>query len=278
MYSSSRVKSIALVLTSVMVWNLLPKPLDAQQAKSLDSDCRIHLATLSDEIPLGSFSFPAHAAPSAAEQLTHKPLSPTVSMFINVPSDAGEYEKVYQEAPTAPQLNELNSAQATLKAQFPGANTSTTKATVENAIAQAPGSFVLFVGHNDNGNYRFRNGDKMPISEIAGLSTKYGKVAIFDLCSAKPYLGAAVAAATQTELPLNQGFQIAQELEKVFKGRNGDAITPSEVQDVLTSIENKTGAKYDVLYVAKRGCGALAGLIILGVLICLVDDTKCPVN
>jgi hypothetical protein len=118
----------------------------------------------------------------------------------------------------------------------------------------------------------------MPISDIAGLAAKHGKIAVFDLCSAKSYVEASVAPATQTELPMSQGFQIAQELEKAFKDRNGKELTAAEVQDALTRIENKTGFQYKVIYVAKRGCGALVGLIVVGVLICLVDDNKCPVN
>ena len=269
-------KSLALALT----WLLVSVPLQAPaQDKPIPSHCQVTMAGLTGDGRDYYDNFLFTHPPQQAAGVASAPLPNTVSTFIVAPTDAKEYRNIFiatsgngtQPADlTQAQASELTSVKASLK-QTLGRNRpdDLSDKSVEARIKADPASFVIVVGHNEKGEFRFADGTQTTI-DVMAQSARPDQRLIFISCEAAEHLTQPNAVGARRDLTYPEAFQIAKSIETYIAGIPA-GLSLDAVKQRLESTEASIGVRYQVKYFLMKAACFGGTAIAVALLITLAD-------
>ncbi len=247
-------------------------PVSGPLAKPLRGTCEVALSLSPIKEPYTFESSPPKEAMAAA----NKRLPPTSSLFFLGPVNQNDYTKVFPESQgvTRSNLDELAKVRGHLLHEFDrrDADRDTTAATFEQKVQKASGSFVMVVGHNSNGRFIFLDGSSEGISELAEMAAKHEKRAVFLSCRSRQHIKRSPAVGLSLDVEAKRALDLAKDIDKFLKGREGRPVTLVEMHSFLNSAELKAERRHKVVFVAKRGCHIASGLVVVGIVVCLISD------
>ena len=172
----------------------------------------------------------------------------------------------------------VNSIAATKLFQTKDSERITAK-TLDAWLDQAPGHFVVIVGHNQDGYFAFPDGSKRSIEDITEDTAKRHKRPIFISCQARKKLaGSKVAYATDRDLSMEEGAEIAAAVVGLLAAKGERPASIEELKTEIEKIDVSTGRRHTVAYVALLACHALGGAAFAGLIIstvCILLDEDC---
>jgi hypothetical protein len=146
-------------------------------------------------------------------------------------------------------------------------------------LDQAPGHFVVIVGHNQDGYFAFPDGSKRSIEDISEETAKRHKRPIFISCQARKRLaGSKVAYATDRDLSMQEGAEIAAGVLGLLAAKGERPISLEELKAEIEQLDVSTGRRHTVAYVGLLACHALEGAAFAGLVIatvCILLDEDC---
>ena len=269
-------KSLAFALSWVMV--ALPLQVPAQD-KPIPSHCQVALAGITGDGRDYYDNFVFTHAPQPAAAIASAALPNSVSTLVAAPTTASEYRNIFLPASrpgshpadlTQAQMSELTSFQTSLK-QTLGRDTpdSLADTSIEARIKADPSAFVIVVGHNDKGQFRFANGTETTIDSMA-QAARPGQRLIFISCEAAKHLTQSNAVGVRRELTYPEAFQIAKNIE-TFIAAIPAGLSLDAVKQRLESTESSMGLKYQVKYFLMKAACTGGTLIVVALLITLLD-------
>jgi len=269
-------QSIALGL----VWLLVAVPVQAPaQEKQVRSHCQVAMESLFGDGSdyFDDFVFPHVPQESASVADTHLPNA--VSTFVVAPMSSEQYRNIFRSSGegdsqntelTQSQVSELNTVQASLKKILGRISSDDLNDKSFAARIKAdPAAFVLLVGHNDKGRFRFADGSDTTIDLIAQAARPDQRV-IFISCQASEHLSGPNAAGTSRELTYPEAFEIAKSIQTYIKGVP-DGLSLQAVKRQLEDTEANIGFKYKVKYFLMKAACAGGTVIVVALLISLAD-------
>jgi len=269
-------KSLALALT----WLIVALPTQAQaQEKSIQSHCQVAMASLTsdgrDYYDNYLFSHP----PEQVISIARAPLPNAVSTFIVAPTDAKQYNDIFRPAGanaahpgdlTPAQASELTSVQVSLK-QTLGRDSpdDLSGKTIEAKIKTDPSSFVIVIGHNDKGMFRFVDGTETTFDLMAQAARPDQRL-IFISCGAARHLTQPNAVGVRRDLTYPEAFQIARSIETYIAGIPA-GLSLDAVKRQLETTETNIGTKYQVKYFLMQAACIGGTAIVVALFISLSD-------
>jgi hypothetical protein len=269
-------KSLAVTLGWLLFAMSLPVP---AQDKGIPSHCQVAMAGITGDGSDYYDNFLFTHPPKDAEVIASAALPNAVSTFVVAPTDAKEYQNIFRPTAgttkhpadlTQAQVSELTSVQASLKQTLgrDGPDDLTDKS-IEARIKADPAAFVIIVGHNDRGQFRFADGSETTIDLMAKAARPDQRV-IFISCEAARHLTQPNAVGARRELTYPEAFQIAKSIETYIAGVPA-GLSLDAVKLRLGNTEATVGAKYQVKYFLMKAACAGGTLIVVALLITLFD-------
>jgi hypothetical protein len=269
-------KLLALALTWLIV--VLPVQTPAQN-KPLQSHCQVAMAGLTGD---GRDYYDNYLFTHLTEQvasIASASLPNAVSVFVVAPTDATQYRNIFRPTDTntthpadltQAQASELTSVQASLK-QTLGRDRpdDLSDKSVEARIKGDPSSFVIVIGHNDKGQFRFADGSETTIDLMAQAARPNQRL-IFISCEAAGHLTQPNAAGAHRDLTYPEAFQIAQIMKTYIAGIPA-GLSLDAVKQRLESAEATIGVKYQVKYFVMKAACFVGSAIVVALLITLLD-------
>jgi hypothetical protein len=267
-------------MASALTWLLIALPLHAPaQDKPVQSHCQVAMAGITgdgrDYFDNFLYTHPLQQAASIAS--AHLPNA--VSTFVVAPTNVEQYRNIFQSsggnsAPpgdlTQAQASELKSVQSSLK-QVLGRDRpdDLTNNSFAARIKADRAAFVLVVGHNDKGRFRFADGSETAIDLIAQAARPDQRV-IFISCEASSHLTQPNAAGTRRELTYPEAFQIAKSIQTYIESMPA-GLSLDAVKQRLESAETNAEFKYQVKYFVMKAACAGGTAILVALFISLLD-------
>lgn len=271
-------KSVSLVLT----WFLVTLPIQAPaQDKPIQSHCNALLSGLGRGSHGDDYydDWVFHNAPKEAATVVSTVLPNTVATFIVSPTNEEEYHKIFKpDSPTSnqtenltqTQASELRSVKASLKDTLGRDRPDDLSGnSVAARIRAAPASFVIVVGHNDKGDFRFPDGTSTTIDSMAQAARPDQRL-IFISCRAAEYLTQPNSAGARRELTYPEAFRIAKSIENQIAAIPV-GLSIDGVKQRLESTEASIGVQYQVTYFLMKAACALGAAIVVALFISLAD-------
>lgn len=269
-------KSLALALA----WLIVALPMQAPaQDKPIQSHCQVAMAGLTGD---GSDYYDNYLfthLPKQAVGIASVPLPNAVSTFVVAPTDAKQYRNIFRPTGanaahpqdlTQAQATELTSVQVSLK-QTLGRDRpdDLSDKSVEARIKADPSSFLIVVGHNDKGQFRFADGTETTIDLMAQAARPDQRL-IFISCEAARHLTQPNAVGVRRELTYPEAFQIAKSIETYIASIPA-GLSLDAVKQRLESTETNIGVKYQVKYFLMQAACFGGTAIVVALLITLLD-------
>ncbi len=226
-----------------------------------------------------------HAEEIRIAEISNTLLNPSVDTFLVAPSTSEEYVRIFGTNGANPQ--DLTTAQTSeirrirqMRGDFGQSsgsrnlNSRNFKATIANSQA----SFILILGHNDRGSFRFVDGSSVLLDDLVTASKPYQRMIIVS-CKAEAMLSNQTgpkAAATRDDLTYAQAFEIAKTVQK-YLASAGPRVSVEMVRRALQSAESKSAFKYNTGTIVGRASFATAGTIVIALVIsggvrCLITE------
>jgi hypothetical protein len=269
-------KTLALALSWVMV--ALPLHVPAQD-KPIPSHCQVAMAGLTGDGRDYYDNFVFTHVPQPAAVIASASLPNSVSTLVAAPTTAAEYRNIFLPTSrsgsppaqlTQAQVSELSSFQASLK-QTLGRDhpDNLSKTSIEAQIKADRSAFVVVVGHNDKGRFRFADGTQTTIDSMAEAARPDQRL-IFISCEAAKHLTQPNAVGVHRELTYPEAFQIAKNIETYIAGIPA-GLSVNAVKQRLESAESSIGVKYQVKYFLMQAACTAGTLIVVALIISLLD-------
>lgn len=269
-------KWLALALT----WLIVAIPMQAPaQDKPIQSHCQVAMAGLSGDGRDYYDNFVFTRQPKEAASIASAPLPNAVSIFVVAPTDANQYRNIFRQTGsnathpgdlTQAQSSELTSVQVSLKQTLGRDHPDDLSGkSVESRIKADTSSFVIVVGHNDKGQFRFADGTETTIDSMAQAARPDQRL-IFISCEAARHLTQPNAVGARRELTYPEAFQIAKNIETYIAGIPA-GLSLDAVKQRLESTETNIGVKYQVKYFLMKAACFGGTVIVVALLITLLD-------
>jgi hypothetical protein len=213
-------------------------------------------------------------------------LRPSIDTFLVAPANSEEYVRIFgtpgttSQDTTMAQLREIRRIRQQMKADFGGTARSPdlNSTNVRRAIRFSRSSFILIVGHNDQGSFRFLDGSSVQLDDFVD-ATRPDQRMIIVSCSAKAMLSnqaAHKAAATQDDLTYPQAFEIAKAIQE-YLASAGPQVSLEMVRQALQRAESKSAFNYRMGIFVRQvavlgGVTMVIALVISGGIPCLRKD------
>ena len=205
-------------------------------------------------------TIPQAALPVAAER--HEPKA--VAM-VEVPLHANEYQAVFGVTRdlTAAQNAELTSARNQFwKSAMNGFRNFAyiegprTDEAFTNLLKQEHSTFIVIAGHNQKGDFKFRDGNSLSIVIMSKRCGEMHKVCIFVSCKSKDYLTDGSVGVSR-ELKLDEGIWLAGRIATWINSQH-HPVSVADVRNFFAKADREANVRYHVSYIVLAGCGAAA--------------------
>jgi hypothetical protein len=282
-------KRIAAITLSLLFVSLPLTAYDSEdQSRSITSPCNAHMAAISETAPHAyEKHFEWTSTPSAAKEFANKPLPNTAALIALAPVTAEDYQAIFghgknnqQGGVTEAQRKEIEAVQGTLKADFGADEGDRTfnKTDYKKALQAKNASFVIVVGHNENGMMRLLDGSLLYLDEVVAAARPEQRVILISCDSASHVSNSQVAGTIGGEVTYPEAFSIAQGIMKYIKDATGP-VSLADVQAELTK-QGVTTTHKVAFFIMKAVCAG-AALIVVGLIIreldpCKDKDSPCP--
>jgi hypothetical protein len=223
------------------------------------------------------------SSPRGVKADVSQPEKPSVSVLFALPQSDTEYQLIFPDKPlNSTRRQEIASTKNFVAENFPELKESVrvTGESFDKWLANAPGHFVLLVGHNNNGAFVFPDGSHRTIEGISEECATRQKRPIFISCQARKRLppGSPAAYATNRDITIAEGAELAYLAVNVLKAQEDRPISLAHFKTAIEKFDLSTGRRHTVAYVALNFChavevGAFAGLIISSA--CMLFDEDC---
>ena len=266
----------AIVLACALVLCQMPESY-AQANDAITTPCNAHLGSLASDDRFAYEKFFEHlSVPAAAAQYANTALPNTVSIIAVAPVTDDEYKTVFysrssKEALTAAQTAEVANVQATLKQKLGRAyGDRDFVGTRYKTVLQAnKSSFIIVIGHNENGFLRLLDGSVVYLDEIVANARPDQRVILISCESKKRAANATVAGTVDRKLTYTEAFDTADRVSNYIKSA-GKALSLVEVQMFLAKTEQRAGTRKISFFVMKAAC-ALTTAILVAIVIRELD-------
>jgi hypothetical protein len=270
-------------LASFLTVSMITTPLSSGQ-RQVETPCQAHMSFIG-----GGEYFPHfyHEDPPAeAQPVLGKPLHDTVETFLVAPINSDEYVRVFGQKGSAPatitqaQSTEITKIKQRLQADFhrTAGNRDINGDNYKRVIGDSKSSYVLIVGHNDDGFFHFLDGSTTLLDDLVTAARPDQRLVLLS-CKAESRLSnqsAKKAAATQYELTYAQAFDIATKVQQ-FIASAGSDISLGAIRDFLQGSEAQSSVRYKVGVFATKAVCAAGAIIVIALVIsaaapCLKKD------
>lgn len=213
----------------------------------------------------------ARNAEKKADDTRNAILRPSVDTFLIAPVTSEEYVRIYGTNGTRPQdlttaqSSEISGIRRQMQAGF-GQSTGSRNLNSRNfktVIANSHSSFILILGHNDKGFFRFLDGSSAPLDDLVTASKPDQRMIIVS-CKAEAMLSNQAAprvAATQHDLTYAQAFEIAEKVQK-YVASAGAHVSLEMVRQALQSAESRSRFTYNMGILVRPAVFASGAIVI----------------
>lgn len=175
-----------------------------------------------------------------------------------------EYRSVYGTNITASKVGELAATKKAMADLGAGKGPKLSAAALPAQLEKSNAEYVIFVGHNEEGTFKFADGTSMSLSDMTEIATRAQKIPIFISCGAKSYVSEAIG--VHRELGVSEAIAATKVVVSFVKSR--DRVSAQQIQEHLSDFNHK----YRVAYVVQRGCHAATGLLVVAIIVYLLGD------
>jgi hypothetical protein len=165
----------------------------------------------------------------------HRPYK-SVDVFAVLPDSAKEFKKIYKREPTFPQLRNLERANDKYrdlveKTGIRVHQKGFTKASFIKYLEESDAENHVVIGHNENGQFYFPNGDSLALAKIVDLSKEHNTRCIYLSCEAGKHITTPLA--TYSNLTQDQAIDITKRISDLLK-ENDELFLKVEIDAVRT--------------------------------------------
>jgi hypothetical protein len=204
-------------------------------------------------------------APAEAQAVVNAPRPAEVQAFFSLPVTETEYRQVYRREISASHNADLEATREAVHA-LAEQGSPLTSSKLAGAVHSTDDSYVLFVGHNEGGSFRFVDGSEQKLSDMAEIAVAEKKVPIFLSCGSSRYAPGAIG--VHRDLRTSEALDAARAVVGFIRSRK--AVSPLEIQAFL----NQTQQNLKTVYLVQQGCHVAAGVLVVAIVIYLLDDRK----
>ncbi len=262
-----RSRTVAWFVIAATFFTATPADLWAREVTSL---CANHLANLSNEITDLAFD----VVPPLARQAVRKEYPSTARLFIQLPVSDIDFRKIFGKKPvSASDKDELRDVREKLKAVNRNDGDRGVNAdNFEKFLGSTKESFVVVVGHNERGTFKFLDGSGEGIGDLANACAAAGKLCVFVSCQSRSHLDNTGALGLSREVTFVQGIYIAKKVSEFINSRTEKATTPEVLASRLSRVELVSHLKHRVTYLIFKGCGSILGVVVVAIIIQALED------
>jgi len=275
-------KRIAAIVLSLLFVSVPQGSFASQdEMHSITTPCNAHLASISETAPHAyEKHFEWAKTPSAAREFAEKPLPNTVALIAVAPVTAEDYQAVFghgknktKASVTEAQRKEIETVQNTLKADFDRneGDRAFTQADYKKVVQAKTDSFVIVLGHNEEGMLRLLDGSLLFLDEIVASARSEQRVILISCDSASHVSNNQVAGTIGREVTYGEAFRIAGGIMRFIKDANRP-VSLSDVQAELT--KQGVGTTHKVAFFIMKAVCAGAALIVVALIIRELDPCK----
>jgi hypothetical protein len=275
----------AVFLSLVLLLAIPRRAVPQDEGRSITTPCNAHLAALSET---GPHAYEKHfewaKTPSAAKEFAEKALPNTVDLIAVAPVTAEDYQTIFRTSQkpvqvTEAQRKEIESVQNALKADFgrDEGDRAFNKADYKKVVQAKTASYVIVIGHNENGMLRLLDGNLLYLDEIVASARPEQRIILISCDSAGHVSNAQIAGTVGREVTYGEAFTIASGIMKFIRGA-GRSVALSDVQAELAE-QGVSNAQKVAFFVMKAVCAGGA-LIVVALIIRQLDpcndkDSSC---
>lgn len=223
------------------------------------------------------------SSPRAVEADVSKPEEPSVSILFALPQSDKEYQLIFPDKPlNSARRQEIASTNTFIGERLPELKdpARVTSESFDKWLDNAPGHFVIVVGHNNNGDFVFPDGSHYSLQGISEECAARQKRPVLISCQARKRLPprSRAAYATNRDVTMREGAELAVLTANILTSRGDRPISLADFKTAIEKVDLSTGRKHAVAFVALHACHALAGAAFAGLIIssaCMLFDEDC---
>jgi hypothetical protein len=245
--------------------------LAAQSPNNITTPCNAHLDSIGSTAPHSyERNFEWAAVPEAASQSANEKLSNTVDMIAIAPVTLDEYKTIFLHGTdkdtknvTEAQKTEITAVQSELKAKFgrDHGDRDFDEKNYKNVLQAKTASFVIVIGHNEQGQFRLLDGSSLFLDEIVASARPNQRVILISCDSTNQVSNKKLAATINREVTYDEAFEIADQIS-AFIMRAGRPVSLAEIQPKLDKIvEGRQGHKV-AFFIMEAACTVGAAIVI----------------
>lgn len=193
-----------------------------------------------------------------------------MDVFMSIPRDESEFTKIFtNEIPSDAALEEIKSVRLEVSKIALENESAVTKSVEGNSIEEfsqtlsnSESNYVAVVGHNENGAFKFPNGDSLSLAKLSAICSALKKSCIFLSCSSKKGVRGNQNIGLNFDLSYRDAEKILGKLSAGLAREND--MTFEEIANLVARAELsvKLKPKVQALIVTTASGAALNGLIV----------------
>ena len=258
----------------------------AQAGEAVESICVHHMQSIGlgpDQDPLEDIKFVA--IPPEAKQQSQKFVPSTLVVLDNLPRSDDDYKAIYpqEKMVSSAVMGDINYVRTHANSQPMAASDGKKLSdTFEEEVKSRPEGVFLIVGHNDGGNFRFRDGSIGIIGDMELSCARAGKLCVFVSCHSKSYLKTRDSAIGVVHaLSFAEALDISSKVKKYIDDQQGKQLSIDALGAQLSKQESRTKLRTRIVYIVVKACHVAGPIIAVAILIesleeCDGSDSKCP--
>jgi hypothetical protein len=218
--------------------------------------------------------------PKVAVPELKKLRAPKARYLLHLPTNTEEFVTIFKRETSLKDTSDVSSAARRIASLGLSKDTSKWSTVARDGIIGDIGEDILvFVGHNEKGEFRFLNGYSTGISELANACRGAGKVCIFLSCNSLAYAPDGSSVGVPSALSFAESLKILEAIDSQLRARRatgGEKVSLEEMTRWLSDVTLEADRRVKITSVAFKGCGAASSLIVLSLLIEALDEDKVP--
>jgi hypothetical protein len=240
--------------------------------RDITSHCNATLASLGSNQPHAYENyFEWTKAPDQAIKLTTEKLPNTVTTIAVAPVTAHEYNLLFGKSKdksisrvTAAQNKEIKDVQSALKTRY-GKDSGArqfTRDNLEKQLKEEGASFVIIIGHNDQGRFPLLDGKSVYLDDIVTKARPNQRIILISCDSATQASNKQLAATINRKVTYKEGFDIADRIASFIRAA-GRPVSLSEVQVQLNKDVKQTQRNRKIaFFIMKAACVGGTAIIV----------------
>ena len=223
--------------------------------------------------------------PPPASKVAETPLRSTVHTFVVAPTTTAEYSTIFARESgtssnkkpipiTAAQSDEVATIQVQLKTilKREGVDSQLNEKSVGSAIKDSQASYIILIGHNEEGWFRFLDGSRILLDEIVSSARSDQRVILLSCGSSQRMSkqSAEMAAGVSADLTYAQAFELAARIQKVIESSKGE-ISLGAVKTQLQKATSDIQFKHEIGYFIMKAACFGGTLILVALVISALD-------